>query len=97
MRGRLQLTPLEDIEHEPSILCCNYLFLFNDKQSMLYDILTKYEFLFDRTQGTWKTKPVDIEPQPGAKPYHVKSYPVPRAHKTVFCKEIESFCQIEVF
>ena len=32
--------------------------LNNNKRSMLYNVLTKYEFLFDGTLGTWKTKPV---------------------------------------
>ena len=33
----------------------------NDKeQSMLRDVLNKYEFLCNRTLGTWKTGPVDI-------------------------------------
>ena len=34
--------------------------LNNNKHSMLRDVLTKYELLFGRTLGTWKTKPVDI-------------------------------------
>ena len=28
--------------------------LSNDKQSMFYDVLTKYELLFDGTLGSWK-------------------------------------------
>ena len=32
-----------------------------NKHSMLRDVLKKYEFLFNGTIGTWKTKPVDIE------------------------------------
>ena len=35
--------------------------LNDNEQSMLCDVLNKYEFLFDGTLGTWKTKPVDIE------------------------------------
>ena len=54
--------------------------LDNDKQSMLYDVLTKYEFILDGTLGTWKMKPVDIELHTGSKPCHAKPYPVPRAH-----------------
>ena len=38
--------------------------LNGDKQNMLYDILTKYELLFDRTLETWKTKHTYIEVQP---------------------------------
>ena len=44
---------------------------------MLYDLLNKYEFLFDRTIGTWIKKPVDIELYPVEKTYHAKPYPVP--------------------
>ena len=34
--------------------------LSSDKQSMLYDVLNGHTFIFNRTLGTWKTKPVDI-------------------------------------
>ena len=63
---------------------------------MVYDTLTKHEYLFDGTLVTWKNKPVDTELKPGAKPHHDKPYPVPRAHEDVFCKEIECFCQLDV-
>ena len=62
--------------------------LNNNKQSMLHDVINKYDFPFDRTLGTWKTKPIDIELQPGAQPYNYKPYPVPRAHEAVFRKEV---------
>ena len=55
---------------------------------MLYDVQTKYEFIFDGTPGTWKTRPVDIELQPVAKLYHAKPFPVPWAHEAVFVKEV---------
>ena len=70
--------------------------LINDGQSMLYDVLTKYELLFNGTIGTWKMKPVDIELHPGARNYHPNPYPVPQAHKAVFRKEVEWLCQIGV-
>ena len=34
--------------------------LSSDENIILYDVLTKYEFIFGRTTGTWKTEPVDI-------------------------------------
>ena len=61
---------------------------------MLREVLNKYEFLFNRTLGTWKTRPVDIELQLGAKPYHDKSYMVPRTHRAVLCKEVERLFQL---
>ena len=70
--------------------------LSSDKKSMLYDLLTKYEFIFGGTIGTWKTKPVDIKLQPISKPYNSKPYPVTRAYGLVFCKEVERFRQLEV-
>ena len=51
---------------------------------MFYNVLTKYAFLFNVTLVTWKTKPVDIELHPGAKPYHSKLYPGPRAQEAIF-------------
>ena len=56
----------------------------DNEQGMLRDVLTKYEFLFGGTLGTWKKKSVDIELHPGAKSYHAKPYPVSRAHEAVF-------------
>ena len=63
---------------------------------MCCDVLTKYESLFDGTIVTWKTKPLDIEQQTGAKPYHDKPYSVPRAHEAIFCKKVERLCQIGI-
>ena len=70
--------------------------LSSDEQSMLNDVLTKYEFFFDIILGTWKTKPLYIELHQGAKPYHSSSYPVPRAHEAIFRKEVENLCQLGV-
>ena len=63
---------------------------------MIHEVLSKYELLFDGTIVTWKPKPVDIELQPGAKPYNSKPYLVPRAHEAVFRKVVERLCQIGV-
>ena len=46
--------------------------LNNNEQSMLHDVLNKYECLFGGTIGSWNKRPVGIELQPGAKPYHAK-------------------------
>ena len=51
---------------------------------MLHDISSKYEYLFDGTLVTLKTKPVDMELQLYAKPYHDKMYPIHRVNKPIF-------------
>ena len=61
---------------------------------MFREVLNKYELIFDITLGTWKTKPVDIELQPGEKPYHAKPHPVTGSYKAVFRKEAERLCQL---
>ena len=44
--------------------------LSSDKKSILYDVLSKYEFLFKGTVLTCKKNPLYVELQPVAKPYH---------------------------
>ena len=68
--------------------------LNDNKTIMLRDVLNKYEFPFDGTLGTRKTRPVHIELQQAAKPYHDQPYLVPRAYKVVFRNEIEWMCQL---
>ena len=47
-----------------------------DKES-LFNLLSKYNSLFDGTLGIWKSEPVHLELKPDAKPYHSKPSPVP--------------------
>ena len=63
-----------------SKIVANSKHLNDNEQGMLRDVLNIYEFLLDGTLGTWKTKPVDIELQPGGNHYHAKPYPVPQEH-----------------
>src|SRR5688572_8924473 len=47
--------------------------LNKEEQQKLFSLLQKFEHLFDRTVGNWKTEPVDIHlKKPDAKPYHAK-------------------------
>ena len=56
-------------------------------QNKLFDLLTKYEDLFDGTLGDWSTEPVFFDLKEDAKPYHVRAYPVSYAHKETLKKE----------
>ena len=55
---------------------------------MLREVINNYEFIFNRTLGTWKIKPVGIYLQPVAKPYHAKPYPMPRSYEAIFRTEV---------
>ena len=60
--------------------------LTEEERAALHTLLTKYELLFGGTLFTWEMKPVDIELQTDAKPYHEKPCPVPREHEETFKK-----------
>ena len=62
--------------------------LSSQQQSKLLRLLVEHEELFDGTLGDFKTDPVSLRLKPGATPYHGRSYPVARAHKEVFRKEV---------
>jgi hypothetical protein len=59
-----------------------------EDKSMLLELLTEYEPLFDGTLGAWKTTPVSFELKEGAKPYHGRVFPIPKVHKETIMKEI---------
>ena len=59
------------------------------ERTQLIRILKYFEDLFDGTLGDWYTDPVDLELNPGSKPFNSKYYPVPRINKEAFCKELK--------
>jgi hypothetical protein len=65
-----------------------------EDKSMLLELLTEYEPLFDGTLDAWKTTPVSFELKEGAKPYHGRAFPIPKVHKETIMKEIR--CLIEL-
>jgi hypothetical protein len=70
--------------------------LSSEEQNMLLELLTNYEPLFDGTLGAWKTTPVSFELKEGAKPYHGRAFPIPKALKETIMKEIKRLCDLGV-
>ena len=66
------------------------------QRKLLLDLLLEFEDLFDGTLGIWDTEPVHLELKEGAKPYHGRPYPVPKAHKETLMKEIQRMCDIGI-
>jgi hypothetical protein len=62
--------------------------LTDAEQTRLLELLQKYEHLFDGTLGTWTGEPYDIKLKKGAKPYHVRPFPVPKIHEQTLKLEI---------
>ena len=51
-----------------------------DKEKLL-KLLTEFEDLFDGTLGDWDTEPVSLKLKEGARSYHGRPFPTPKAHK----------------
>ena len=62
----------------------------------LLKLLTKFEDLFDGTLGDWDTEPVSLKLKEGAKPYHGRPFPTPKAHKETLKKEVQRLCELGV-
>jgi hypothetical protein len=68
------------------------------ERRQLLHLLQKYEDLFDGSQGTWKTDPIQLElKDPNVKPYHSKPYPVPHSQEKRLKDEIRQLCKYGVF
>ena len=52
----------------------------------LLELLRQYEELFDGTLGDWNTEAISFELKEGTKPYHDRSFSVPRVHKETTIK-----------
>jgi hypothetical protein len=66
------------------------------EQTMLHNVLYKYDTLFGGGLGTLDVKPVHLELKDDAKPYHSPAFPVPQAYSKTTKKEINCFCDIGV-
>ena len=65
-------------------------------QEKLLKLLTQFEDLFDGTLGDWNTELVSLELKEGAKPYHGRLFPTPKAHVETLKKEVQRLCELGV-
>ena len=70
--------------------------LSKDEQDKLHALLSKYESLFDGTLGNWSGTEYDIELKKDAKPYHARSFPIPKVHLETLKAEVSRLCDIGV-
>ena len=83
---------IQDAKYEKadlqSVVSTNSSHLSLQDQNKLLELLTEFEELFDGTLGDWKTDPMSFELKEGAKPYHGRLYPVPKAFKDTTIREL---------
>ena len=70
--------------------------LSDDEKTLLRTTLHKYPDSFKGGLGTLNIKPVHLELKSGAKPYHARAFPIPKAYEATTKKEIERFERIGV-
>jgi hypothetical protein len=68
--------------------------LSTDEKSQLTSVLKSHPTLFGGGLGILKVRPISLELEPGAKPYHAKPYPVPQAYKGTTKREIQCLCDL---
>jgi hypothetical protein len=66
------------------------------EKNKLIELLKKFEPLFDRTLGHWRTKPVSFQSKDWVTTYHGRAFPIPKVHKEVIMKEIQRLCGLGV-
>ncbi len=62
----------------------------------LLSLPQKYEYIFDRTLGEWKTEPVNFKLKEGAQPYHGRPFPVPQIHKETLREEVDQIVELGI-
>ena len=70
--------------------------LDREQQRLLIKTLTRHPQLFSGGLGELKIKPIRLELIKGAKPYHARPFPVPKAYEAVTKKEIDRLNSIGV-
>ena len=66
------------------------------ERHILMHLLNKFKDMFDGTLVMWNKNPVDLEFKDNAKPVCSRTYPLPKAHKIMFKKEVERIITLGV-
>ena len=70
--------------------------LSREERDQLYNLLMKYEKLFDGTLGLWKGKTLSLTLKPGVQPYHARAFPIPKCYELTLRQEVDRLCKIGV-
>lgn len=68
--------------------------LTNKEQTSLYQLLNKYEEMFNGTLGTWNGTPYNIKPKDRSEPYHTRPFPVPQIHELTLKSELNHLVKL---
>ena len=74
----------------------NLTYLKDNQRKSLLELLQKYEIMLDGTLGWYTGSYYTIELKEDAKPYHAKSFPIPKIHEQTLTKEVNRLIKIGV-
>ena len=77
-------------------ICEEAEYLDPEEQQLLFELLSKYEDLFDGNLGNWEGEEYNIELKPDATPYHARAFPIPKVHVDTLKNEVERLCELGV-
>ena len=70
--------------------------LTTNEKEQLIQVLNQYPELFQGGLGTCTVRPISLEVEEGAKPYHARPYVIPKIYEETTKKEINRLCTIGV-
>ena len=66
------------------------------EQDKLYEVLKKYEILFDGTLGKWEGEPYHIDLRDNVTPFHAKPFSIPKMYEHTLKMEVERLIKLGV-
>ena len=94
-----RLTRILDANYDTSDLVAegaNMKHLDANQRSLMLALLKRNESLFDGQLGNWVGSLVEIPLMEGAKPYHVRAFPIPNIYEQTFKKDLDRLVSIGV-
>ena len=64
---------------------------------LLADVLSQYPSMYEGAIGTLNTPPLHFELRPGAKPFHAKPFPIPKAFEKLTKDKCRCFEQVDIW
>ena len=72
-------------------------YLSETERTALADVLSQYPSMYDGAIGTLNIPPVHFELRPGARPFHARPFPIPKAFEKLTKDECRCFEQTDIW
>ena len=77
--------------------CSKLDYLAEDERTALADVLSQYASMYEGAIGTLNIPPVHFDLRPGAKPFHARPFPIPKAFEKLTKDECRRFENADIW